>query len=381
MTEPIETSVAGRPGWAGLATRHLVAAVATVLLVPVQVIAVAAAPMTMAPTGLVADWTARRLTWTDRRDRSDRPAGRRALGLLSVGMPVGLANAGVLALIGLGGFVAVTVLIGAATNGPVPIFGADSGQVTWSTVVWFALPGALLLFLGVSGLAVIARLDRRAWTSFTRPSADALEREVDRLNLTLADIITAVDAERRRIERDIHDGIQQRVVALSILLARAERSDDAEQRRDLQRRAREETQQVLNDLRDVAWRVYPAMLARDGLPAALEALRDRTPVTMTVRTGRYADIDLATEAAAYFVASEAVTNVIKHADASRIDVTVDRRGNDLRLTIEDDGIGGARPDGPGLTGIASRVSARRGRLNISSPAGGPTVIEVELPCG
>ncbi|MFD0557719.1 signal transduction histidine kinase [Stackebrandtia endophytica] len=376
MTEP-DTETASMPI---SAVRHLVAAVATVLMLPVQAFAITAAPVTAAPADLVAAWTGRRLTWADGRVRSDRPIDRRRLGLVVAGFAVGLANAGVLALIGLGLYVAVTVLIGAATGGPVPIFEAGPGQVTWSTVVWFTLPGVVLLFLGVSGLAAISHLDRRAWIAFARPSADDLERQVDRLNTTLADVIAAVDTERRRIERDIHDGIQQRVVALSILLARAERTGDAEQRRDLHRRAGDETRQVLNDLRDVAWRVYPAMLARDGLPAALEALQDRTPIPMTVQIGHISGIDLATESAAYFVVSEAVTNVIKHAEASRISVSVTRRGTDLRLTIEDDGIGGADPTGPGLSGIASRVSARDGRLDITSPVGGPTVVEAELPC-
>lgn len=351
------------------------------LLVPVMLVAVIIAPVSSGPARVAAGWAARRLCLLDGVPRPRRPAGGRLVGLLAVEALLGSVSGSVLGLIALGLVVTGQLLLGAATGGPVPVFDSEPGRVSWWTVGAFTVPGALLIFLAGCGLSGVAWLDRRAWTWFSRPGADELAREVTRLHGTLDDVVAAVDAERRRIERDIHDGVQQRVVALSILLARAERVDDPGERRDLQRRARVETQQVLADLRSVAWRTYPAMLVRDGLPAALAALRDRTEAPIRLR----ADLDrlpeLAVEAAAYFVASEAVTNAIKHARAGKIEIELVRVDGDVVLTVTDDGVGGADPAGPGLAGIASRVAARGGVLRVASPLGGPTVIEAVIPCG
>ncbi|KAB1657981.1 sensor histidine kinase [Pseudoclavibacter chungangensis] len=312
-----------------------------------------------------------------------RPRGRRLLALLAVDSVTGLLGAAILTLVSLGLIVTWQMLVGATTHGPVPIFDAAPGTVTWVTVAGYALPGALLLFPAASGLAGTAWLDRLTWWTFARPGVDELTREVARLHGTLDEVVAAVDAERRRIERDLHDGVRQRIVALSILLARAERADgtgDAHERRALQRRAREEAQSVLDDLRAVAWRTYPAMLVRDGLPATLEALRDRTVTPVHLHLEAHGLAHHATEAAAYFIVSEAVTNVVKHANASRIDVHVTRRGTRLVVVVWDDGTGGADPGGPGLSGIAARAAARGGRLHVGSPPGGPTTIEAVLPC-
>ncbi|MFC7624183.1 sensor histidine kinase [Microlunatus sp. GCM10028923] len=368
----------------GVPRRAAQIAAATVLgavLVPVLLVAVVAAPVSAAPARTVGVWVARRLTRLDGVPRPRCPEGRRLIGLLAVEALLGFVGVCVLGLIGLGLVVAGQMIMAAATGGPVPAFDAGPGQVNWWTVAAFTVPGGLLIFLAACGLAGVAWLDRRAWSRFARPGADELAREVTRLHGTLDDVVAAVDAERRRIERDLHDGVQQRVVALSILLARAERVTDPDERRELQRRARAETQQVLDDLRSVAWRTYPAMLVRDGLPAALAALRDRTEAPIRLRTDLDRLPDLAVEAAAYFVASEAVTNAIKHARATRIDLELVRAGGDVILTVTDDGIGGADPAGAGLSGIASRVAARGGVLRVRSPHGGPTVVEAVIPCG
>lgn len=359
--------------------RTAIGTAAGIVLVPVIVLALAVAPVE--PAGTVAGWIGRRLTWIDGVPRDVLPRGGRRFGLLAVVALLGMLTACIVALIVLGVVVGVQITIAAATRGPVAAFDSEPGRVTWSTLAIFALPGFVLLFLAVSGIAGIAWLERQSWTSFTRPGAGELAQEVTRLHATLDEVVTAVDAERRRIERDIHDGVQQRVVALSILLARVERASDRHGRGELHGRARQEVQHVLDDLRDVAWRTYPAMLARDGLAAALEALRDRTsiPVRLAVEHDRIPDH--AAETAAYFVASEAVTNVVKHADARRIDILSKVEGNRLVIAITDDGSGGANPHGPGLSGIASRVRARGGRLLVDSPEGGPTTIEAEIPCG
>jgi len=300
--------------------------------------------------------------------------------LLVVQAVLGILNGIVIALIVVGLVVAWQMVTAASTSQGVPIFAADPGEVTWRTVAGYAIPGLVLLFLAISGLAGTLWLSRWAWATFSRPGVGELTREVSRLHGTLDDVVAAVDSERRRIERDIHDGVQQRVVGLSILLARAERTNDLDQQRDLQQRARAETQHILDDLRSVAWRTYPHMLVRDGLPAALEALRDRTEVPIQLHIDMKGRIDRAAESAAYFVASEAVTNVLKHADADTVSIKVTEREHLLALVVRDDGRGGADPQGPGLSGIASRVAARGGRLSVDSPLGGPTILEAVIPC-
>ncbi|REJ05870.1 sensor histidine kinase [Microbacterium bovistercoris] len=349
-----------------------------VALLPAVLFAVLAAPVHPATT--IARWTARRLSWIDGAPRESLPRGGRLFGMHAVMLLLGILNLCVLALLVIGVVSVVQVVTAAATGSGVSVFDAPPGRVTWSTVAVFALPGIVMLFLAASGIGGILWLERRAWSSFARPGAEQLEREITRLSSTLDDVVAAVDGERRRIERDIHDGVQQRVVALSILLARAERAEDAAARDDLLRRGVAETRLVLEDLRTVAWRTYPAMLARDGLLAALEALRDRTPLPIRLDAEVSGARHQAAETAAYFVASEAVTNAIKHGECSSIEIWVRDDGDELTIAVLDDGIGGADASGPGLTGIASRVRAQDGRLRVDSPAGGPTRIEAVLPC-
>ncbi|PCE14597.1 hypothetical protein AUC47_03180 [Microbacterium sp. SZ1] len=349
-----------------------------VVMLPATLVAVATSPRRPAPAVLQA--LASRLTWIDGIARRIPPPARRTRSLLSLSVLLQLVVLCILVLIAAGVVVGIQMLAAAATGGPVTLFSARPGRVTWTTVGLFVIPGVVLLFLALSGLGGIAWLERRLWETFQRPGAGELSQEVVRLHATLDEVVDAVDSERRRIERDIHDGVQQRVVALSILLARVERSDPADAA-TLLRTVRAETQHILDDLRDVAWRTYPEMLQRDGLSAALRALRDRVamPVHLDVEAAPIAD--RAAETAAYFVASEAVTNAIKHADAETITIRVRTDGGLLSISVEDDGVGGADAAGTGLSGIASRVAARNGRLRVHSPLGGPTVVEAVIPCG
>lgn len=371
-----ETPAHGRGG-VRLVGRMVAGSAASVIQLPVVLPALLYAPYR--PLLAVVGAVGRRLTWIDGRPRERQPEGKRAFALLGVSLLLGILNVCVLAMIVLGLVASVQLVLAAATGGPVPLFSADPGRVGWSTVAVFVAPGVVLLFLAVSGLAGIAWLELQCWDALTRPGAGELAEEVTRLHSTLDDVVAAVDAERRRIERDIHDGVQQRVVALSLLLARAERAGDPADAGALLARAREETQLLLDELRDVAWRTYPAMLARDGLDAALEALRDRTSLPVRLHTDAR-PVDRAAETAAYFVASEAVTNAVKHSRAARVDVRTRLDQGRLVVTVRDDGIGGADPSGSGLTGIASRVAARGGVLHVHSPAGGPTTIEAVIPC-
>ena len=370
--------------------RRAVETVAVVAMVPLLAVALLSLPAGEGPSRRALSAVERLHTWADGRSvtdasraRAPRPL-RRPAAFLGVQLGLGLPAAAIWLLI-LGGLVTGTSLVvGAATGGPVAVFEAPAGAVTWRSVLWFGPPGIVLLFLALCGLAGTSWLSRRAHATLSRPAAEELEQQVRSLSTTLDDVVAAVDGERRRIERDIHDGVQQRVVALSLLLARAERTDPGPERAALEARSRAEVHAVLDDLREVSWRLHPAMLARDGLDAALEALRDRTTLPTALhlvpRPGTAHRADLATETAAFFVASEAVSNALKHSGATRLEIRLTRDGDALGIRVLDDGRGGADPHGPGLSGIRSRVAARGGTMQVTSPDGGPTIVEARFPC-
>lgn len=335
------------------------------------------------PLRATTRWIDRRHAWGDGHSAPPPRSLHRPAAFLAVDVLLGALSTVIWALIGFGLATAWSMILGAVTGGSVPLLDdAPPGAVTWQVVGWAVLPGLVLLFLALSGLAGAGTLSRQARHAFGLPGADELAREVDELHSTLQDVVRAVDAERRRIERDLHDGVQQRVVALSLVLARAERTPAGPEHDDLQRRARKEVQAIHSDLREVSWRLYPAMLARVGLAEALEALCDRTavPTSLSLPPEPGPRPDPSIEIAAFFSASEAVSNVLKHADASRIEVRMTRRENLLTVTVSDDGRGGADPQGPGLSGVASRVAVCGGRLQVTSPLGGPTTVEASFPC-
>lgn len=309
------------------------------------------------------------------------PTGRRAVGYLSLRIALGLLGGVILALLGAGLVVGGALVYGAWTGAAVPVVDAtEPGQVRWKTVLVVLLPGLIFAFLTVQGLLGVTRAELWAWRSFVKPGAGELAERVARLTTTRAEVTEVIDEERRRIERDLHDGVQQRVVALSIMLARADRETDAAMRADLHQRARAETGQLLDELREVSWRIYPAMLARDGLHATLEALADRTPLPTRLEIDLPARPPRPVESACYFTASEAITNAIKHSGASALEIMVGHAGDTIRLRIRDDGRGGADPTGHGLSGIAARIHALDGTFTVDSPVGGPTTITAEVPC-
>ncbi|WP_408055803.1 sensor histidine kinase [Streptomyces lycii] len=207
-----------------------------------------------------------------------------------------------------------------------------------------------------------------------------LERRIDELAASRAGILEAVDAERRRIERDVHDGVQQRLVALAMLLGRARRSKDPEHGAELLRQAHEASREVLGELREVIWRVYPTALDSLGLKEALAGVAERCSLPLRMDCSVPPGLPGPVETAAYFVVSESVTNAAKHSGARRVTVTVGQHGAVLRVTVEDDGTGGADPSGSGLSGLRQRVAALDGAFTVSSPPGGPTTITAELPC-
>jgi PAS domain S-box-containing protein len=209
-------------------------------------------------------------------------------------------------------------------------------------------------------------------------NADAHER----LASSRARIVEAGDVERRRLERNLHDGAQQRLVSLALRLrltdARLE-ADPARARNDLAS-ASAELAAALDELRELARGIHPAILTDQGLAAAVTALAGRSPVLVEIEAMPAARLPTAVETAAYYVIAEAITNSAKYADASRVIVRVEASSDHARVEVGDDGIGGADPaEGSGLRGIADRVDALRGRLHIVSPRGQGTVLEAEIP--
>jgi signal transduction histidine kinase len=300
------------------------------------------------------------------------PAGDQAVRYVAAHVAVGL----------FGGFVLAWLFYGlgaAAVIGYMLVTGALEWPVDWPELLWSALVGAVLLYIEVQGIIGVAALEAKVARRYLGPSeAELLRRRIDQLAESRAGIVAAVDAERRRIERDLHDGVQQRLVALGMLLGRARRNPAHAD--ELVEQAHEESRRVLEDLREVAWRVYPAALDSLGLAEALEAVADRSTIPVRIRCA----VDRPppqVETAAYFVVCEAVTNAAKHSGATMIDVEVTQDEDAVRVLVEDDGVGGADPAGGGLAGLERRVRALDGRFAVRSPHGGPTVISAELPCG
>jgi len=215
------------------------------------------------------------------------------------------------------------------------------------------------------------------------PSREAaLEARVGELAATRAGAVDAAAAELQRIERDLHDGAQARLVALAMDLGMAEErfARDPEGARELVGEAREEAKRALAELRDLARGIRPSMLAERGLGPALTALAARSPIPASVDLDVPADVPDSVEITAWFVVSEALANAAKHSGAARVLVSVGGVEDRLIVEVADDGAGGARPDGGGLTGLRKRVEALDGTLAVSSPAGGPTTIRADLPC-
>jgi signal transduction histidine kinase len=194
-----------------------------------------------------------------------------------------------------------------------------------------------------------------------------------------ARIVAAADEERRRVVRDLHDGAQQRLVHTAITLKLARRAlEKGEDPASLVAEALDQAERATDELRELAHGIMPAVLARGGLRAGVEALASRmsVPVTIDVSVGRP---PAAVEATGYFVVAEALTNVAKHSRAGRAAVTADVENGTLRVRILDDGVGGARPDGSGFVGLADRLAAIDGQLSVESPAGGGTLVAADIP--
>jgi len=218
------------------------------------------------------------------------------------------------------------------------------------------------------------------------PPRDAqLKARVTELEVSRGRVVDAAETERRRIERDLHDGAQQRLVALAMELGRAKArfADDVDAAAALVDQAHTEAKAALVELRDLVRGVHPPVLTDRGLDAALSGLAARC----TVPVALHVDVPIrprpAVEAVAYFTIAEALTNIAKHSRATHASVVVEGGpgpAGTLNVVVSDDGIGGADPAGSGLAGLADRISGVDGALSVESPPGGPTIISAVLPC-
>ncbi len=211
-----------------------------------------------------------------------------------------------------------------------------------------------------------------------------LRARVEELQRSRALLVEAALTERRRLERDLHDGAQQRLVALSLQLGMVEAQLEKrpEAAKEMLTGARDEARAALEDLRELARGIHPAVLTDRGLPAALESLADRAPLPVEISSVPDERLPAAAEAAAYFVVAESLTNVAKYARATTAEVRVGRRNGFALVEVRDDGVGGADPaSGTGLRGLADRLAAMDGRLEVDSPPGRGTVVRARIPCG
>ncbi|MFE7130855.1 histidine kinase [Streptomyces sp. NPDC057638] len=246
-------------------------------------------------------------------------------------------------------------------------------------VVFLGLALLPLVAYTVTGLAAGRMAFARLMLAPRDSEVAARVQELTRSRIRLAD---AFEAERKRIERDLHDGAQQRLVGLIMMLGMVEHALNEERSGHARSvaRARKEAEGALADLRELIRGIHPQLLTDRGVPAAVAEVADRSPVPVRVDMAIPERLVSAVETVAYFAVKEALTNVVKHSRAHTARVTGRREGDHLVLRIADDGIGGARAEGGhGLQGLADRVAVVGGRLKLLSPPGGPTELVVELP--
>jgi signal transduction histidine kinase len=321
------------------------------------------------------------------RIRMSSPASWREVGYMLLRLPLGALQ---FALTIVFWSVPVALLTLPIYNWALPNGGAALGfgisiRSWWSTAL-VGVAGLVLLVLSPRLVRWLGQVDI-AFARWMLGPRGELAARVGELERSRARVVDAAEQERRRIERDLHDGAQQRLVALAMNLGRAKAryDQDPEAARALIDEAHADAKQALAELRDLARGLHPAVLADRGLDAALSGLAARSPVPVIVEVdpggGSTSRPSQVVEAIAYFVVAEALTNIAKHSRATRAAVVVRRRDGLLRIVVTDDGVGGADGTrGTGLRGLADRVSGVDGRLFVDSPPGGPTVLTVELPC-
>lgn len=307
------------------------------------------------------------------------PAVWRDIAYLMILFPVGLLEMAI-------AFIPIQFAISPA----ITILGGDHQILGWNInsfpeSVFAFLVGAVLIVPLSILINLLAILHGEFAKRLLAPSnEEILTERVEELTESRSAVMKAMHLERRRIERDLHDGAQQRLVSMAMDLGRARdrmESNDIEAVRELLVKSHEESKIVLKELRDLVRGIHPAVLSDRGLDAAISAIAGRSPIPVGV------DVDLPTrqpeevEGTAYFVVVEGLTNIAKHSHATEANVLISRKGEWLRIEISDNGLGGADPSrGTGLAGLRDRIQALDGRMQIDSPEGGGTRLVVEIPC-
>ena len=320
--------------------------------------------------------------WVRLRARLADPATWKDLAFLLLQFPFGLVS-----------LIVAVVVLSAGIHGLVlPLWywavpdGVDYG-ILQVDQLWEALAmaplGAVVLLLGIPALSGLGRLYTTYAELLLGSNADpALTAEVSDLRDARSRIIEAADSERRRIERDLHDGAQQRLVALALTLRMAEKraAEGQPEATELVRQAGDEAGLALKELRDLARGIHPAILTNRGLPAALDDLAGRASVPTEVVAAPKERLPAPVEAAAYFVVSECLANIDKHAQATAATIAVAPQDGRLLVTVTDDGIGGAQlGGGSGLQGLEDRVGALDGSLSVQSTPGNGTQVRAGIP--
>ena len=282
----------------------------------------------------------------------------------------------------------------------------QDAPVWWVGGMTMFLLGALLLlqlkgkepyaqyvyYLALLGLASVplafwfggfrVKLDEAEYVAEENVRLDAeLQARLDELRESRARIVEAGDMARRKLERDLHDGAQQRLVglALDLRLAKTKLDDDPEEAARLLDEAQTELARATDELRELARGIHPAVLSDRGLGAAIDALSSRCPLPVELDVRLDGRLPRPVEAAAYFVVAEALTNLVRYAAAERASVAIVELEGELTVEVRDDGRGGADPDGSGLRGLADRIAAFDGKLRIESPPGGGTAVRATIP--
>jgi signal transduction histidine kinase len=318
------------------------------------------------------------------------PATWRDIGYLMLRLPLCLIEFALVVALWAGALALVALPVWA------PALPADNGVnlpdvhgklVTVSTVdqaIPYLIVGVVLLLLAILITPQLARFQAVLARALLGPTKAArLTVTAERLHASRARGVDAAEAERRRIERDLHDGAQQRLVAVAMTLGRARNKldNDPTSARALIDEAHADAKLAIAELRDLARGIFPAVLGDRGLDAALSALAARCPVPVDVRVDVTPRPPNAVESTAYFIVAEALTNLAKHSAANTAAVSVRRDGDLVTVQVTDDGAGGAAlSEGGGLSGLADRAATIDGVLTVSSPPGGPTVVTAELPC-
>jgi signal transduction histidine kinase len=319
------------------------------------------------------------------RARYTAPAAWREVGytcLLATAVP-GLCAAALLAAVLSGTLIASPFLVLAQRPGGGPVALAVGQAATVGQTVPYLIAGLVLLPLVPYLVTLVAGADALvARALLTGGPAERLQAELTEVSRSRARLADAFAAERRRIERDLHDGAQQKLVSLTMQLGLA-RLDlpPGSPAADSVAAAHEQAKHLMAELRELIHGIQPQVLTDLGLPAAIGELADQSPVPVTVEARLDGRLPGQVENAAYFAVAEALTNIAKHSGAAGARVAARQHAGLLTIEISDNGRGGADPArGTGLTGLADRVAVAGGRMLLSSPPGGPTVLRVEVPC-